>query len=312
MMNKTPTWTFTKSVKIFPFTFLLILLPMLALTQAAQKKLSLAKKVQNLKLDSTNVGELVYYSEGYLDRAELISIQLKKARTFYLDQLGIDVKVKIALLDTIDYHKVSHPIPYGMPFVNNKLIFLPADISTGAVIDMYAPFSNAISEEAKSNLKDLEMDFGNALNRMVDLIGLHELGHVQNSAMDIDTKQSWFDEFMASYFGYAFMQNNDPSLAVIWDVITHAGFDGYTPKHVSLDVFNELYFGVGVGDYVWFQNAFQERIRVVYAAKGLDFIGLVKEKLADSSFKPATAKELLEKLEEIEPGFLTWADSLKN
>ena len=42
---------------------------MLAFAQAKQKQLSLAEKVQNLKLDSTDVGALTYYSEGYLDRA---------------------------------------------------------------------------------------------------------------------------------------------------------------------------------------------------------------------------------------------------
>jgi hypothetical protein len=147
---------------------------------------------------------------------------------------------------------------------------------------------------------------------MVDIIGLHEIGHVQNGAMGIDTKQSWFNEFMASYFAYAYMQNNDTSLAVIWDVFTHTGFESFSPTHVSLDVFNKLYFGVGVENYGWFQNAFQERIRDVYAVKGLDFIRLVKEKLSDPSFQPVSAKELLEKLEEIEPGFLKWSDSLED
>ena len=100
-------------------------------------------------------------------------------------------------------------------------------------------------------------------------------------------------------------------MAVIWDNITHAGFEEYIPNHTSLDTLNELYIGVGVGDYVWYQNAFQERIREVYPKKGLDFIRLVNDKLSDSSFKPETADELLKLLEEIEPGFLNWADSLR-
>lgn len=312
MMKKATNRHFGGSTNALRFTFVFILLPILAFTQAEQKQLSLAERVQNLKLDSTEIGELAYYSEGYLDRAELISMEIERARKFYLDSLGIEVEVKIALLDTNDYNTLSLRIPYGLPFVNNGLIFLPADTSTGAVKDMYAPFSGSISEEAKSILNSLAMDYAAALNRMVDLIGLHEIGHVQNDAMGINGRQKWFDEFMASYFGYAYMQNNDTSLAGIWDVFTHAGFEGYTPTHVSLDVFNKLYFGVGFENYGWFQNAFQERIREVYAAKGLNFIRLVKEKLSDSSFQPATAQELLEKLEEIEPGFIKWADSLGN
>jgi hypothetical protein len=34
-------------------------------------------------------------------------------------------------------------------------------------------------------------------------------------------------------------------------------------------------------------------------------------KLSNSSFQPETADELLESLEEIEPGFVKWAESLK-
>ena len=78
-----------------------------------------------------------------------------------------------------------------------------------------------------------------------------------------------------------------------------------------MDIFNELYNGEGVADYVWFQNAFQERIKDIYTNKGLDFIRLVHERLSDSSFKPKTADELLKLLEEIEQDFIKWADSLK-
>ena len=299
----------SKSFLIVSLIF--ILLPTLTSAQTEQKQLTLAEKVQNLKLDSTNVGELVYYSKGYSERGDLISKQIENAKLFYSDSLNIDVQINIALLDTTDYNSISTGLPYGLPFVNSGLIFLPADTSVGTVKDMYLPFAGTASDEIISNLENIGLDYETALRRMVDLIGLHELGHVQNGVYGIDARQAWFNEFMASYFGYAYMQNSDPKLAVIWDNITHAGFEGYTPTHVSLDVFNELYIGVGVGDYVWFQNAFQERVREVYSKRGLHFIRLVKEKLLDASFQPKTAVELLETLEEIEPGFLKWAETLK-
>jgi len=167
------------------------------------------------------------------------------------------------------------------------------------------------SQEIISNLKNVGFEYKDALNFMVDLIGLHELGHTQLSSFGLDTKQKWFNEFMASYLGYDYMRVGEPNMAIIWDNIMRAGFEGYVPNHKTLDELNELYFGVGVGDYVWFQNAFQERIKEVYAAKGLDFIRLVKDKLSDSSLKPETANELLGVLEVVEPGFFRWAYSLK-
>ncbi len=311
-MKKVMNWNFVIPAKFLLFLFISILLPKLISAQTEQKQLSLAKRVQNLKLDSTVIGELVFYSKGYLERGESISKQIKKSIMFYSDSLEINGQVEIALLDTTDYNKTSPNIPYGLPFVNDGLIFLPADTSVGAVKDMYAPFAETASEEIISNLKNVGYEYSDALNSMVDLIGLHELGHVQNDVFEIDARQPWFNEFMASYFGYAYMQAKEPNMAIIWDNITRAGFEGYVPNHHSLDEFNKLYFGVGVGDYVWYQNAFQERIRVVYSTKGLGFIRLVKEKLTDASFQPETADELLESLEEIMPGFVKWADSFKN
>lgn len=291
--------------------FLLIVVPLHVQGQEEKKALTLSEQIQVLNLDSTDKGVKLYYSQGYLERGIQISKQIENARLFYLDSLSIDAEIKIALLDTTDYAKVFLGVPYGLPFVRNGFVILPADTSIGAVKSMYAPFANTASEEIISNLQNAGFEYKDALNFMVDLIGLHELGHAQIYSYGLDTRQAWFNEFMASYFGYAYMQVIEPNMAIIWDNITHAGFEGHIPKNNSLDVFNELYIGVGVADYVWFQNAFQERIRDIYTNKGLDFIRLVNDRLSDSSFKPETADDLLRLLEEIEPGFVKWADSLK-
>ena len=291
--------------------FLFIAVPFLVRGQGEKKVLSLSEQIQAINLDSTEIGVKLYYSQGYLERGIQISKQIENARLFYLDSLSIDAQIKIAMLDAADYAKVSPGVPYGLPFVRNGIVMLPADTSIGAVKSMYAPFANTASEEIMSNLKNAGFEYKDALNFMVDLIGLHELGHAQIYSYGLDTKQKWFNEFMASYFGYAYMQVKEPNMVVIWDNITHAGFEGHIPKNNSLDIFNELYIGVGVADYVWFQNAFQERIREIYPKKGVDFIRLVHERLSDSTFKPETADELLKLLEEIEPGFVKWADSLK-
>lgn len=299
------------SMSFLLISLIVVMLPTLTSAQTEQKQLTNAEKLHNLKLDSTNVGELVYYSKGYSERGELISKQIENAKLFYLDSLNIDVQIKIALLDTTDYNSISTGVPYGLPFVNNGLIFQPADTSIGAVKSMYAPFENSVSQEIISNLKNVGFEYKDALNFMVDLIALHELGHTQVYSYELDTKQAWFNEFMASYFGYAYMKIKEPKMAVIWDNIMQAGFESYVPNHQTLNEFNELYFGVGVDDYVWFQNAFQERIKEVYSKRGLDFIRLAKEKLSDSAFQPKTSLELLEALEEIEPGFIKWAETLE-
>ncbi len=291
--------------------FLAVLTPGFITAQGNPPEEGLSGRVLALGLDSTRAGVTLYYSEGYKARGEMISEAVENARLFYLDSLGIDVSLKVALLDTADFTRVSPGNPYGLPFINDGVIMLPADTSLGAVKSMFAPFGDKASAEVISNLNDIGFTYAAAVNHMVDLIGLHEIGHAQAWAYQLDPRQKWFSELMASYFAYAYLKAREPRMAVLWDNITRAGFEEYHPENTSLDVFNELYVGVGVGNYAWYQSAFQERIREIYPKMGLNFIRQVHERLADPSFQPETAMELLEVFEEVAPGFIEWANSLE-
>ena len=118
-------------------------------------------------MDSSNIGVKLYCSQGYLEREIQISKQIENARLFYLDFLSIDAEIKIVLLDTTDYTKVSPGVTYGLPFLRNGFVILPADTSIGAVKSMYALFVNTASEKIISNLKNAGFEYKDALNFMV-------------------------------------------------------------------------------------------------------------------------------------------------
>jgi hypothetical protein len=105
------------------------------------------------------------------------------------------------------------------------------------------------------------------------------------------------------------MRSREPDMAVVWDAVMQAGREGYEPTHSSLDDLNRLYAGVGVGDYVWYQNVFQDRIRAVYDEQGLDFLRRTLDRMSDPEWDPESSGELLAVLEEIAPGFLAWAEA---
>jgi hypothetical protein len=295
--------------KVIVIILIILALNILIPSQAtAQEQISLADRVKQLQLDSTYTGLWVYYSAGHELRAVSLGEKFAASNAFYSRQLGIEVEIIVALLDTVDYQRISPVFPYGLPFISGRTAVMPADLSTGAVREMYLPYEATVSDEIRSDLRANGYTFREAVNLMIDLIGLHEIGHSQIWAYNLDTRQPWFNEFMASYFGYAWMRSEEPAMATIWDRITQAGIEGYTPTNHRLDVLNELYAGVGVGDYVWYQNVFQNRIREVYDMAGLDFIRLVQYHLADNDFRPESASSLLQALEEIEPGFLAWAE----
>ena len=276
----------------------------------AQDADSLFERVRQLGVDSLNAGLWVYHSAGFEDRAEHIGRRIAASNAFYRDSLGADVEIRIALLDPSDHERASTGLPYGLPFIDDGVTILPADLASGAVIEMYSPFEATAAPEVLADLEEVGFTYGEAKRHMVDLIGLHEIGHAHVTAFNIDPRQSWFSEFLASYFGYAYMRSREPDMAVVWDAVTQAGREGYIPTHSSLDELNRLYIGVGVGDYVWYQNAFQERIRIVYEKQGLNFLRRTRERFKDPTWDPELAAELLEVLEDISPGFIAWSDAL--
>jgi hypothetical protein len=277
----------------------------------AQSDSSILEHVRMLEVDSLHSGFWVYYTADYEDRAEAIGGQVAASNAFFRDSLGVDVDIRIALLDPADFQRAAfgNGYPYGLPFVDNAVAVLPADLNSGAVLEMYAPFESTASEKTVAALRAVGLTYAEASRMMVDLIGLHEIGHVQVSAFGIDAKQAWLGELLASYFGYAYMRSRETNMAVVWDEVMEAGRDGYEPTYSRLDDLNRLYAGVGIGDYVWYQNVFQDRIRSVYDAQGLDFLRRVKALLSDPTWQPDSAAELNEALEEIAPGFIAWAAS---
>ena len=273
----------------------------------AQQAVPLSERVRLLNLDTLQSGLWVFYSHGYEDRAEAVGRLIAASNSFHRESLGVDVEIRIALLDTVDHRRASIDLPYGLPFINDGIAVLPADRTTGAVVEMNAQFEATASSEILADLREAGISYDEATRQMVDLIGLHELGHAQVTAYGIDARQRWFNEFLATYFAYAYMRSMETTEAVVWDRVTQAGRDGHDPSHTSLDDFNRLYLGVGVGDYNWYQAVFQERIQAVFEEQDLGFLRQVRERFSDPEWSPETAAELLDVLEEIAPGFVAWS-----
>lgn len=275
----------------------------------AQAAPSYIDRVRGLGVDSLAAGFWVYYSDGYADRAAAVGRQVAASNTFYRDSLGIDVDLRIALLDPGDYERAAfdNGIPYGLPFVNDGLVVQPADLTTGLVATAYAPYETTAAPEVYAALEGVGLSYAEALPRMFDLIALHEIGHAQVQAYGLDSRQAWFGEFLATYLGYAYMRAREPDAAVIWDAMLRAGREGFEPEHTSLDDFNRLYAGVGFENYVWYQNVFQDRVKEVYDTYGLDFIREVGALLAAPDLAFDSSAQLLSALQTLAPGFAAWA-----
>lgn len=266
------------------------------------------ERVKALPVETVDVGLQVFYSHGYRSRAEAMGREISAARAFFERRLGTDVEIKLALLDPEDYARAEMGRPYGLPFISNGLAFLPADTESGAVLADYLRFGATASPGVLEALASIGLTYEEAAERMVDLIGLHELGHAQAGAFGIRPTQPWFNELIASFFAYAFMREMAPEAAVVWDAVTRAGREGYDPIHTSLDDLNRLYIGVGVSNYSWYQNTFQAWIGPLYETHGLGFLALVRDRLQSLDEVPESSIELLRVLEEVAPGFVAWSE----
>src|SRR5262249_20623613 len=118
------------------------------------------------------------------------------------------------------------------------------------------------------------LTFEQSARKLIDLIGLHELGHVLTLAYGIRPPCRWSNEFLATYFAYGYLREMQPDLAALFVAMTYElqclGAD--RPRHTSLEDFDRLYSGVGSKNYGWYQSAFAGRVREVYAARKWSFL----------------------------------------
>lgn len=255
-----------------------------------------------------------YYSAGYEERAKELSKQIESAQRFYEDMLEIKAEFALAVLDRRDWERVAPEMPFGLPSVSPDppVILLPATVD-GVVVEGAKALRERASAATLAKIEAAGFDFDSGAEKLIDLIALHELGHVLTLAYGIRPPDHWSNEFLASYFAYAYLQLEDPRLATLFVAITHdlECRDGTRPKHTSLEDFDRLYSQVGPANYGWYQGEFLGRVEQVYQARKLGFLESVRSAYPKAKDKGDPPRAFLERLERICPGFVEWGEKLR-
>jgi hypothetical protein len=279
-------------------------------TMRAQQTSAILHDVQSMNLPVSKGKITIYYAEGYQNRVSDVRPLLEEMMAFYQKKLGIKENFSVAILTKEQWLKHVEKIPYGLPYVRENVAFLPATsdgVVTAGAIAMKAKASPATLKE----IKDSGYDFEAGAMKFTDVIGLHELGHVYTFAYGIKSKSRWLNEFLASYFAYAFLMNKHPKVAALFQAMaTDVYADGVQPKYTSLDEFERLYSGVGVDNYAWYEGKFLQKGAQIYAARKLEFLSDVKKAFPSSEAK-AASEPTLERMEKVSPGITDWSKSLK-
>lgn len=299
---------------------LLLGLPLLALgargpaaAQPAAPASTLLERVQALGHRSHGEGRVVaWYPADQRERAEALRALIADAAGFFQQQLGIEGELHLAVLTREQWERVITHQPYGIPGVAGRppVVFMPAGDDGLAAEDALALRPRVAPATLKA-LADAGFDHDSAARRYVDLVGLHELGHVYSRRYGLWANCRWLDELLATFFAYAYLRERRPALAALWEGVLQAYVDAVQPAHRTLDDFDRLYFGVGAQNYVWYQAQFQRMVRVAYEARGVAFLRDLRPHFGTPSPVPMAPERILSRLDPVLPGFRAWAAELE-
>lgn len=269
-------------------------------------------RMKALGLPSLSGKVLAYYSPGYRQHAESLRAAIADMNAFFQERLGVQTNVVLALLDSKGWTDVTGN-RYGLPSIGGipTVILMPATSDSPAFGLMMARKEAVPPEMLQAFLKNNHTTFEAVADQFVDLIGFHELGHALTFNFGIDPINAWLDEFLASYWSYAYISERQPAWKRVFDLLGRPS--KVRPKNTSLEDFERLY--TGVDDYGWYQGMFEARIREIYPELGLRLLSDLRKEFPRSGDSPGAGApastmqptQVLNRLEKIAPGFEKWA-----
>ena len=221
--------------------------------------------------------------------------------------------IDMAVLDVNQWAPVVGGDPYGMPSVDgtNPYVFvMPASWEpvTWMPFPKRANVPALILEQAlKGGRTWDEVKFDGC-----DGIGTHEVGHAIIHQLGIDAQTHWFDEFLASYVGYAYLKAKHPQEALATEIFWTQGLDAPHPLTRLAD-FERRYDELEQkhpANYGWYQLALDQRAIELFHRRGVAFLKAVRLEFAKGGPKLDTA-ELLKKLERLDPGWIAWSQRVE-
>jgi hypothetical protein len=268
---------------------------------------SLAPVLLRNGVDTATMGVLVYYARGSESHARELGTMLAEGVRYYRDSLGVDLEPDIALVlvDSVQW-RLATKRTFGLPFYHPsyRVLFLPST-TIGPDAESFLRLESRAPPAAMTTVQRQHRSWSNGVGRLLDLILLHEIGHVVVARLKIEPPNRWFNEWLATYLAYAFMRSKHPEDARLWDAMCDAQLAVYSPQHRTLADFEGG--ALANDDYMWYESAFQPQVRATYQARGLGFIGALRQEFGTAVTPRPTPAELLARLEEMTPGFKDWA-----
>ncbi len=271
--------------------------------------------IKSLKLESIPGSLPTFYSPHAKERARYLQGLLGGEITYYAHLFRVSFSpVAMAVLNVQQWPVIAGDEPYGMPSVEGTrpaVFVMP--VSWDEVRWMVAPRR----EEVPPGMLQRALAKGKTWARVkfegCDGIGTHEIGHSIIRQLGIDPQTKWFNEFLASYVGYAYLKATDPGQALSNEIFWTVGLTKSPHPFTKLDDFERKYDELQQkypGNYGWYQLALDQRVIEIYKQSGTDYLREVRRDFPAGA-PTLDSAQLLNRLERMSPGWKEWAAHLE-
>lgn len=158
----------------------------------------------------------LHYSPGYDARAHILGTLVNSAYRWLSAWLGIEMPFTLSLLRRENW-EVMRRVPYGYPHSNasRMTIFIPARYPPRLVARLQA-MAEAADPALQAVVREGFPTWDASIFRFLDMVAVHELGHLFISALQLELGAKWLHEFVADLLATAYFTEMAPTTLPFW------------------------------------------------------------------------------------------------
>lgn len=212
------------------------------------------KQIESFALEQK--AKHIYCSPNLPDNNTNIVRIFDKALVFYADSLMLNTNVlNVVFLSREQYNKLQVPEKpyYGLCFRYKKHLFIPAQKK--GMVYKFLEANTLHSNDSELNKLSNQLHVGQKelVIAALQLLGIHEIGHVLQEQRGFAPLPAWQEDFIASYLTINFITQQYPEYKNLLVEFAHIVVDELMPIYKTLDEYN-LRYDYDPISYSWFQS----------------------------------------------------------
>ena len=217
-------------------------------------------------------GFRIEHSVGLAGRAAEIADIVEAGLDVLSPVLGFSPSLTLRVLSRNDWPQYTKNPVYGMPHAPGRDVIVvaadPPEFWDGIRAWAFRPVPD-------DEMRGLEATYGVGPGGEIDvrpfndLMVLHELGHIFHRQVPFEFPRIWLGELFANLCHYVAVAEGLPLRLNHLNALPRAVHRSSADvSHVSLSDFDALQYGVGMGNFVWYEWQLLAASRAIYNAEG--------------------------------------------